>query len=60
MAEKKLEVIKQVLEFPCYRCSATGKVDNLYCPICQGSGIYKENHYIHIVNGMAIDGDSLK
>jgi hypothetical protein len=30
------------------------------CDVCNGSGIYKETHYIFIRNGIAIDGDTLK
>jgi DnaJ-class molecular chaperone len=57
---KKGQVIKRVLKFPCYTCSTKGKIDGKKCKTCNGTGIYKENHYIHIVNGIAIDGDSLK
>ena len=59
----KLEVIKIITPTPCYCCN-----EGLYgkaratkgCTACDGTKEYKETHYIHIINGIAIDGDLVK
>ena len=30
------------------------------CDMCNGTGIWIEKHYYHIVNGICIDGDTVK
>jgi len=60
---KKLTVIKKIVHIPCYCCN-----EGLYgnakprkeCKECNGSGKYKEYHYMYIVGNMAIDSDTLK
>ena len=61
-----MEIIKWKLKNPCYVCNGTGfhpgkRVNkSVVCKTCHGTGKYSQNHYIHIVNGVAIDGDTIK
>jgi len=60
---KKLEVIKKIIKTPCYCCSISqyGKtIPRKNCKTCNGTGIYKENYYIHIVGKYAFGGDTIK
>jgi DnaJ-class molecular chaperone len=58
----KLKIIKKVIKSPCYCCSVIGgnPVPQKECKTCNGTGIYKENFYYHIINGQCIDGDTIK
>jgi len=65
---KKLEVIKKIIKTPCYCCSISqyGKaIPRKNCKTCNGTGIYKENHYTLITTNskgqqFAIDADTIK
>jgi len=57
---KKVET--KILEFKCYRCSGFGKINDDLCPICKGTGIYKETYY-YFIDGkkkIAFSGDTMK
>ena len=59
----KVEVIKTYTELPCYACNSSirGKTKKRNkCKACDGTGIYKEYHYMMIVGNNAIDMDTLK
>lgn len=59
----KSEVIKKVLKYPCYCCnpSIRGKTKaRADCPQCHGTGIFIDEIYYHIVNGICVDGDTQK
>ena len=61
--KKKVAVIRKLVTSPCYCCnkSIRGKTTpRKDCKICNGTGFYVENYYIHIVGNYAIDGDTLK
>lgn len=74
--KNKVEIIKcESSNKKCYICDGTGKVrkethtqggqpKGIYvyfpCKTCDGTGIFKDNHYILIVNGMAWPMDSIK
>lgn len=61
MAKIKSEVIKKVLKYPCYCChkSIRGKtLPQKKCPICNGTGIFLDEVYYHIVNGICVDSDN--
>lgn len=59
----KVEVVKKVLKYPCYCCknSVRGKtVPQKSCKACHGTGMFIDEVYYHIVNGICVDGDTLK
>jgi len=62
----KLKVIKKNLIQPCWKCEGTGMMSVTplrligKCKVCNGTGNYKENHYIYLTGKYAIDGDTLK
>jgi len=64
----KLQVIKKVLEYPCYCCrpSIRGKTAKRKdCLVCDRTGQYKDEIYYHVVtdkkgNKICLDGDSIK
>jgi len=68
--KNKLEVIRQDNIQKCWGCDGTSYIvpDTAIvklpvknpCKICEGTGLYNETSYIHIVNGIAFSGDSLK
>jgi len=60
MQKNKLEVIKIDNIMGCWTCEGKGKIKNIVCPTCEGTGTYNEASYIHIVNGMAFGGDTIK
>ena len=57
--KNKVEVIKKVLKNKCYVCDGTGKVKEEVCKVCN-NGVYEENFYYHVVNGICVSGDTLK
>ena len=59
---KRQTIIEKIIETPCYKCSCTGKVDNIECDVCGGTGFYKETFYYMIdeKNKICFSGDSLK
>ena len=60
--KKKLKVIKKIIKTSCYCCSPVGgkPVPKKDCKTCNGTGQYKDKHYIHIIGNQAIDGDTIK
>ena len=62
MKKNKIEIIRQASsDLPCYGCDGEGTLeDKSKCPNCKGTGIFVDNHYIMIVNGMAFNMDSIK
>ena len=58
--KNKLKIIKKRLKSLCYSCEGTGKIGKKKCRTCNGTGIYKENYYIHIVGKYAFGGDTIK
>jgi len=58
--KNKLEVIRQDNIQKCWSCDGKGKIENIICSICNGKGTYNEATYIHIVNGIAFSGDTVK
>lgn len=62
MKKNKPEIIKcESSNKKCYICDGTGssKAENI-CHFCEGTGIFQDNHYILIVNGMAWPMDTVK
>jgi hypothetical protein len=65
---RKLEIIRKLATSPCYCCnkSIKGKtIPRKNCKICNGTGIYVENFYYHIIIGKdgkkyCIEGDTIK
>lgn len=57
------EIIKQESsDKECYICNGYG-YDNESsedCETCDGTGVFKDNHYIIIANGIAFQMDSIK
>ena len=70
MQKDKVEIIKKIIESPCYVCNGLGydserdiklmSPEKSKCETCNGTGIYKETFYYHCVNGICISGDTLK
>ena len=70
--KNKLKIIKKILKQPCYTCDGKGyfKIYNtppfekqytyVDCNICKGTGIYKENYYYHIANGICFASEFIK
>jgi len=58
----KLKVIKKIIKTSCYCCSSVGgkPIPQKECNTCNGTGIYKDYHYIFITGKYAIDSDTLK
>ncbi len=57
MKKDKIEIIRQESsDKKCYIC----KGKNKECKTCDGTGIFKDNHYILIANGMAFSMDTIK
>ena len=59
----KSEITKKVLKYPCFCCnkSIRGKtLPKKSCTQCHGTGIFLDEIYYHIVNGICIDGDTSK
>lgn len=57
-----MTIKKKTLLNPCYTCSATGKIKDKKCSVCNGTGKYAENHY-HFIDEkqkIAFSGDTLK
>lgn len=54
--EKKTEL------FPCYQCDGKGKINKKKCPLCKGSGKWKETTYYFIdeKTKQGFSGDTLK
>lgn len=57
---KDLDIIKKELKQPCYKCDGTGKINGSNCDVCKGSGVYIENYYYHIVNGVCFASEFIK
>ena len=56
----KVEIIKKVLSAPCMCCSK-GEEPDKKCTSCKGKGIYKDYHYLMIINNrICYDMDSIK
>jgi len=58
---KRSTLISKPDIMPCWRCDGTGKVVipfPMYCPLCEGSGVWIENHYIIIDNKNKIAFDT--
>lgn len=63
MSKEKVKITKKEIELACYVCLGTGFIDlscNNICPLCKGTGIFKDEIYFHTVNGICFSGDSLK
>lgn len=60
MQKNKLEVIKVDNIMKCWTCDGKGKIEEKSCLTCEGTGIYNEASYIHIANGIAFSGDTIK
>ena len=61
--KNKVEIIKKVLKYPCYCCkkSIRGKtVKQKKCKVCKGTGFFTDEIYYFIINGIAVDGDTMK
>ena len=73
--EKKIEIIKKEIDLTCYICDdydcipvknikseieEETKDSVMKCPTCNGTGIFKDYIWYHIVNGICISGDTLK
>lgn len=55
--KKNVEFIRQEgTDEACYVC----KGKDSECKACGGSGIFKDNHYIMVANGMAFSVDTIK
>lgn len=56
-----MSIIRKEIENVCYRCSGTGlgKLDELECPVCKGTGIWKDSicYYIDDKKKICIDGE---
>jgi DnaJ-class molecular chaperone len=65
---KKSTLISKPDIMPCWKCEGSGKLylfkglkdAYTYCDLCNGSGVWIENHYIVIdeVNKISIDTDT--
>ena len=71
MQKNKLEVMKVDNIMKCWTCDGKGYIIPSFrnvpifgfknkCKTCKGTGLYNEYSYIHIVNGMAFRGDTIK
>ncbi len=71
MEKNKLEVIRKVDKQKCYCCEGKGYIIPSFrgftifgfrnkCKTCNGTGIFEETTYFHIVNGICFSGDTLK
>ena len=71
MEKNKLEVIKVDNIMKCWSCDGKGYITPSFrniaifgfkntCKTCKGTGKYNEASYIHIANGMAFGGDTIK
>ena len=57
MKKPKVEFIRQKSsDKPCYICKGKKKK----CRACDGTGVFKDNHYIMIANGIAFDVEGIK
>lgn len=57
---KKVKVIKKILKAPCACTCPDNKKPDKNCKSCNGSGIYRDYHYVLIVGKTAWDMDTLK
>ena len=63
--KNKIKIIKKKLETPCYICEGKGHLGEeseggKICKVCGGLGIYKENYYYHIANGICFASEFIK
>lgn len=69
--KNKVEIIKQSNIMKCWSCDGKGYIIPPFnsiaifgfrniCKNCNGTGVYDETTYIHIVNGIAFSGDTIK
>ena len=56
----KVEVIKKMLEAPCACSFRKGQTPDKNCKSCNGTGVYKDYHYIMVVGKVAYEMDTLK
>ena len=59
----KLKVIKKTLKYVCYCCKQSIRgvtVPKKDCKACKGTGYFTDEIYYHIINGICIDGDTIK
>ena len=56
----KVKVIKKILKSPCTCVCPNNQKPDKTCKSCEGTGIYKDYHYIMIVGKTAYDMDTLK
>ena len=56
----KVKIIKKILKSPCTCCFKKDEKPNKKCKSCQGTGIYKDSHYIMIIGKVAYDMDTVK
>jgi len=65
---KRLTVIDKSDTMMCWKCNGHGwladpqicaPIGTIICPLCNGSGKFRESHYIYVdeVNKIAIDSD---
>ena len=58
--KSKIKVIKKILKSPCM-CTCPNKKADKKCKSCKGTGIYKDYHYIMIINNRVVyDMDTVK
>ena len=55
-----LNVVRRVNSEKALVKRVKSKYPHIICDVCNGSGIYKENHYIYINGKYAYDADTLK
>lgn len=61
---KEMEVLEKVNEKPCgctHRLTQSQRVaPNPNCKSCKGTGYLQDNLMFHLVNGICVDGDTIK
>ena len=66
MQKNKVEIIKKEIANECWTCEGRKaiydrKKDKIeICSTCNGTGKFIEYIYYHCVNGICVDGDTLK
>ena len=71
MKNNKVEIIRKEDKQKCFGCDGKGYIVPSFrnitifgfknkCKTCNGTGIFIETTYFHIVNGICFSGDTLK
>lgn len=55
-----MSIIRKEINNPCYVCDAKGKIKGKKCPVCFGTGVWKDfvNYYIDDKKKICLGGEN--